>query len=266
MSAITAFDPNGPIGPALTLVYRASYFSDKGVSELITLIIKNCNKRGIEPQEGKELFDWIRAKNLSDSTITPTEMFASPFFQSMRKKELAPSIYRTALIEQVVPPTFKSILEHFPHASLAGKEGQMLSEWLSVLMESSMTEEQIQSLCNQPDQAAIKAEQVNKERSAIGLQLYGAVVNKKQISERDLDGIIKINRFAIQQLEELDHPGEALCFTGQYLKLFSMSESPSKFSADVLGLLSTVFRDKVFPKTIASSTTRRSPQVEESKQ
>lgn len=269
MASIAAFDSKGVLGTALTLIYKASDFSDRAVHNLIKRIIENGEVFGIKPEGVIELRALIARRNLTNSDIDPVELFAMQFFQSMRKKDWAPGPYHSALINNLLPANFRVMKEHFPNATLAGEEGGCLSEWYATLLESMLSEEQLQKLSTPPDLDQEQESQVNEKRAKNGLALYQAVL-QQDISEKDLDGVLAINRFAMQKLSELDHPKQVLSFSGDYIQLFSLSKDPLALSQAVLELLDTHFRKKVFSKKLSeeedtASTGEGPAKVEEMK-
>lgn len=68
-----------------------------------------------------------------------------------------------------------------------------------------------------------------------------------QFSENEVNTLTDLGLTLFLFLEKADHKVAVLNFVGNYLNLFSLSEDPKNLGDDILGLLSTAFRSKMFP-------------------
>jgi hypothetical protein len=245
MSSLVGFDQKGAFGPAITLIYNAQYYNPKGVLELANLLKENFMKlAGVKPKGKKEFCAFIFEKNQSQTLITPAEVIGTKFFQNMQKANYSP-IYHEKVLGFIVPRMLKTVQEQIPQANCESGQAQELNEWTAKFVESYMTEEQINKYCEIQNKVS---EKIMKERKNIGEEVYKAATSK-QFTEKDLDLLVEMNRVALERLQKADHFASTLNFTGKYLALFSMNEeNPCVLGEDVLGLLSTAFKEKMFPK------------------
>lgn len=240
MTGLVHFDQKGPFGPAMTLIYQAQYYNELGIKELANLLKANFMKlASVRPKGKKEFCAFVLEKNQSQSTITPAEIIGTKFFQSMQKKE--PVHQHDKVLNFIVPHMLKTVQEQLPESYV---ESDIVNEWTSRFVESYITEEQIR---NHSDLQAGVREKIMEERKAIGAELYKAATTKK-LTEKDLDSLIDMSRIVMERLQKADHFASTLSLTGRYLSLFSMNEeNPLNLSEEILNLLSTVFREKMFP-------------------
>jgi len=237
MSSLVSFDQKGVFGPAMTLIYNSQYFNAKGIEELTNVLKENFMKLAhIKPKGRKEFCAFVVSKGSS----TPADIVGTRFFQNMQKPEL--SAHHQKVLKTIVPCMLKVAHEQIPQVST---DSQQVNEWTARFLEAYMTEEQIEKKC-QLKQA--DNEEIFGERLKIGKELYQAA-SAKRLSESDLDSLIDISQVALERLQKADHFAFTLNFTGRYLTLFSMNEeNPSLLGDDVLRSLSTVFKEKFFPR------------------
>lgn len=250
MSGLVAFDRAGVFGPAITLIYNVNDYNESAVSKLTHLITENFEKLAHQKPEGrKALCASIIKSQIKGKSITPVEILGTQFFQSMQKKDV-PSHIHQEVLQYMVPNLIRSAQEKLSGINTDSKEIEVLQDWMVHCLASYMTEEQILSHC-QLQKSIVNQSGIKEERKKIGEELYEAALRDKRITEKDLDAIVDVARTAMSKLLELaDHQALAMRFTGQYLALFSKKEDqPEELGNDVLNLLSTKFREKVFPKS-----------------
>lgn len=240
MSSLVSFDQKGVFGPAMTLVYNSQYYNSKGVLELANLLTENFIKlTNRKPKGKKEFCAFVTERNLSQSPITPAEIVGTRFFQNMQKMDPA---YHEKVLSFIVPRMLKTVREQIPQANPENRE---INEWMAGFVESYMTEEQIQKCCELQNAVS---EKIMEERKNIGTAVYKAAITN-QLTEKDLDTLLELSKIALERFHNADHPTSTLNFTGRYLTLFSMNEeNPQALGDEVLHLLSTVFREKMFRK------------------
>ncbi len=245
MSSIVIFDQKGAFGPAMSLIYNSQYYNAKGVLEVANLLKENFTKlAGVKPKGKKEFCAFIEEKNATKTPITPAEIVATKFFQNMQKPAPSPA-YHEKVLSFIVPHMLTKVQEQIPQAKSEEGQSQHIKEWTARFVESYMTEEQITKHCELQNSVSDK---IMEERKNIGMEVYKAA-STKLLTEKDLDVLIETSRSALEQLQTADHFSSTLNFTGKYLSLFSMKEdNPTELGEDVLRLLNTVFREKMFKK------------------
>lgn len=241
MTSLVSFDSKGPFGPAMTLIFNTNYYTADGILEIANLLKANFKKLTGTKVKGKKEFC---AAIISAPMITPTGIMSTRFFQNMQNRD---SPHHELVLKGIVPLMLKSAKEYIPaSAELEEAEAAEFSEWTAKFLESYMTEEQIVK------HAALQStmsSQIIEERKRLGQELYGAAIGKT-FTDPDLDRMVHIARSALAEAATAEHMSSTLHFTGKYLTLFAMNqEDPAALGTDILGLLSTVFRDKMFPKT-----------------
>lgn len=242
MSSLVNFDQKGAFGPAISLIYNVPYLNNSGISDLVALTKDNFERLSKMSTAGdKEFYNAAIERNLMQCPMSPTEVVATRFFQSMQKKE-SDVVCRKIVMEQIVPHMLKSAKGYIQTVDADDLE---LRRWAGGFVECLMTEEQIQKHCEvQGD----NSDRFMQERTKIGGDLYKAV-NEKEFTEKDLDLMIDATRTALQSLKKADHYQRSLNLSGRYLVLFSMiSNDPQNAGEEVLHLLSTIFRQKMFEK------------------
>lgn len=244
MSWLVPFDQKGVVGPAMTLIYHSSSYSEQGVLALANVLKENViHLIKVKPKGKKQFCAFVIERNRSQSSITPTEIISTAFFQNMQKRRSS-SCYHEQILELIVPRMLKTVHEQFPQANVENKE---IREWTAGLIESYMTEEQIRRHCE--IQSSVSNE-IMEKRQSIGKDLYQAVI-AKQLTKEDLDMLIHVTDLALKSLKTAEHCSLILNLTGRYFILFSMDQdNPLLLGKDVLDFLSTIFREKMFPKNI----------------
>ncbi len=224
MSGLVSFDPNGAFGPAVTLIYNAQNFSKKGLYEVVDLLKENfTNLSSVKPKGKTEFCAFVLDSN---ETLTPKDIISTRFFQNMQKE----STHHQKILEHVVPCMMKA----------AKVDDPTIQKWAARFFACYLTEDQINKISiSQSD------DRTKEERSKIGKDLYEACVSKK-LTAKDFDAILAIGKFAMQQLNECDHSAETLNFSGRYLQLFAMNKDPAALGNDVLTMLETNLKQKMF--------------------
>jgi len=244
MSSLVTFDHKGAFGPAMTLIYNSQYYSAKGVLDVANLLKANfMTLANVKPKGKKEFCAFVLEKNQTQSPIAPAEVISTRFFRNMQKSEFSP-LYHEKVLGFIVPRMLKTVQEQIPQANIESGDAQQVNEWTARFLESYMTEEQITKHC---DLQGIVDEKIMKERRSLGMELYKAAT-AKQLTGADLDILVEISQVALERLQKGNHFASTLNFTGRYLSLFSMNEeNPVVLGEDVLSMLSTVFKKKMFP-------------------
>lgn len=244
MSNLVAFDQKGAFGPAITLIYNSQNYNAKGLFDLANLLKANfTNLANMKPKGKKEFCAFVLEKNQTQAPITPADVISTKFFQSMQKADPSP-LYHEKVLGFIVPSVMRTAKEHFLQTN-NDQEAQEINEWSARFIECYMTEEQIKKHCELQDSVP---EKIMEERKRIGMELY-KLATTQNFTEKDLDLLVKVSQFALENLQNAEHFATTLNFTGRYLTLFSMNEeNPLVLGEDALRLLSTVFKEKVFPK------------------
>lgn len=248
MSGLVGFDQKGAFGPAMTLIYNAQYYNEKGLLDLSNLLKANfTNLAHVKPKGKKEFCAFVLKKNQSQSPITPEDVISTRFFQNMQKKEPSP-LYHEKVLGLIVPRMQKTIQEYIPHANSEPNQAEQMNEWTARFVESYMGEEQINKYC---DLQSAEYEKIMEERMNIGREIY-KLATTKELTEKDLDLLLDVSRIALELLQKADHFTSTLNLSSRFLTLFSMHENPAILGEEILSSLSTVFRQKMFPKDIGS--------------
>lgn len=242
---LVTFDQKGAFGPAMTLIYHSHYYNQSGIVELAKLLKENFTKLAhIKPKGKKEFCALVLEKNQMAIPITPIEIISSRFFQNMQKTEPMSPLHNNVL-EYIVPGMMNTVRERMNLVNMDKKDAPQINDWIANFLESYMTEEQIKKQC---ELRVTTSELILEERKNIGTELYKAAI-EKHLTEKDLDAIIEICHSALVDLKKADHQILTLKFISKYLNLFSMNDQgPAEFGEEVLDLLSTIFKKKMFPK------------------
>jgi hypothetical protein len=243
MSGLVTFDQKGVFGPAMTLIYNSKYYNEKGLSDLSSLLkIHFMYLAGTKPTGRKEFCAFVIEANNAGKSLIPLDIIKTRFFQSMQKHDPSPQVHEKVLCS-ILPDMINSVIAKIPEAGSAPNNAEV-HEWVAHLLETYLTEEQIQKHVEPQGPDAGK---ILEERQKIGGALYEAA-GAKLLTKKDLVAIIETLGTSMKALEQTDDYPMALKFTGQYLNFFSMQkDNPSALGKDVIDKLSTVFMKKFFP-------------------
>ncbi len=245
MGSLVTFDQKGIFGPAMTLVYHSQYLNEKGVLSVADLLKENFkNLANVKPKGKKEFCAFVLERNQANIPITPAEIIGTRFFQNMQKTH---PVYHEKVLEFIVPRMLRTLQEQIPQAKKEIGETQQLTQWIALLVENYMPEEQIKKHCALKDQVS---EKTLDERQDLGKELYNAI-KTENLKEKDFDTLIEISNIALDRIKNAEDASITLNFTSRYLSLFSKSENPKLLGEDVVRMLSTVFKPKVFPQKSA---------------
>ena len=234
MAQFVAFDKDGCLGPAVTLIFNFDALTLDQIKEVAELLEENYKKLSKRtPEKRDEFIETCVALKKIHGTTHPTCIVTSPFFQSMMYK-INDDIDQLVL-SRLIPNVMDTVKEKINVPSHI-TQWQPTYEFLAGLLQSYMTEEQIRQTCN-----LNMSKELTDERRKIGFDIDGST-----ITESDLNMIIH----CLKAYDLLFHnsPNRQLAaqFIGRYMMLFSKSNEivPS----NVCNLLDTAFRNKKFSK------------------
>jgi hypothetical protein len=239
MASLVTFDQKGVFGPAMALVFNSQYYNEQGLSRITTLLKENFFNLAHRKPHGRKAFC---AFVIGKTFVTPIDVISTSFFQNMQKSE--PSPHYEKVLALIVPNMLKTAQEQI-QVKIDPEHVQKLSEWTARVVQSYMTEQQIEQHIQL--QSTI-SEKIMEKRKKIGGQLY-ALATCGKLTETDLNFLLEISKVALERLSNTDHVSSTLNVTGKYLSFFALNEQdPRVLGNDVLSMLSSVFREKMFPK------------------
>ncbi len=246
MNGLVPFDQTGAFGPAMALIYKTDQFSQEDVVSVAQLLKENFTKLAKVKIKGKkEFFACVAQKKESKSFLTPSEIIATKFFQNMQRPE--PSIYHEKVLDFIVPRMMKVVHDQIPSAHVDEAGEKQVNQWLASFIESYMNDEQIQKHCELQNTVCKEA---MDERVKVGIHL-SQLATTKQLTENDFNIFVNSLADILKEIKNADNRSLTLEILGKYLMVSSMNKAdPIILGEDIHRSLSTIFKEKMFPKDI----------------
>lgn len=244
MAGIVAFDQKGVFGPALTLIYRADSYSEKGLSEIAKLLQKNfATLTNEKPKGRKEFCAFVSEKIKSNQVVTAVDIIGTQFFQNMINQNVSAEDHAKVL-QVLIPRMMSSVVCYFPEVQEETDLNKQIYQWFAQFVERYISPERLAKSC----EAISSVDQnLSEERAKIGKELYETTTTQ-DFDEKDLNGLVKVCQDSLKSTTELTHPNTVLNFTAKYLGLFAKDGNPLQYGDEVLTMINTLFRQKFFNK------------------
>ena len=185
MVGLVAFEPEGVIGPAMTLIYCAPYLNPKGLVEIATTLRINCEKQaGIIPKGLKGFCVYVNGLNHISGRPTPGEVVGTRFLKHITKTDETSSPYQTAM-QNVVPNLMVVIQRHFKAAATESEDNRKVKAWLAGCLTAVFTPQQLISEVLIQKQITDMA---TKERQRLGTAITTLAATKK-FTDQEIDAL-----------------------------------------------------------------------------
>lgn len=243
MASLVSFDAKGVVGPALYLIHNSQFLNPAAIEQIVRQMQTNYqNQTGTNPRGLEEYCLFVSRVNYLPNRPNPTEVVTQRLFKNMAGNNPLPP-YHDKVIGIVVPRMLKHYVEHIPKANSEDEHSAKVKDWLARCLEIIVKPDFLASQCNEGYPT-----KVIDERGNLGKAIYALALkdDKDKLKQEDLDNLLKIARLA---LDNFKNTPAVLELTGRYLTLFSWcQESVPDMPCEMLGLLDTTFRKKIWPQ------------------
>lgn len=143
---------SGAFGPAMTLIFNSKFFNLNTLSDLTESLKVNFMKLAeIKPTGKKAFCVLVHECNLIGKPLSPAEIVAQKFFQSMRKSESSPFHFK--VLEFMISRMFEPVKSNFPEANKDFEKSEEVYEWTARFIECYISDEKIEEHCQLKDKA-----------------------------------------------------------------------------------------------------------------